>query len=59
MGANPKQALALIVFLVAFVALATAFYLGGTIIVLLLGLVLLGVSLTISLKAKPLEHIDG
>lgn len=59
MGANPKQALAFIVFLVAFVLMASSFFLGGNILLLLLGLALLGISLTISLKAKPLEHIDG
>lgn len=59
MGANPKQALALLVFLVAFVALATAFFLAGNILFLLVGLGLLGVSLALFLKAKPLEHIES
>jgi hypothetical protein len=59
MGANPTQALALLVFLVAFVAIAAALFSGGSILLFVLGFVLLGVSTAIFLKAKPLEHSEG
>jgi hypothetical protein len=59
MGANPKQALAFLLFLVGFTVIAEGLFLGGNFLILLLGVALLGVSLAIFLKAKPLEHIDG
>lgn len=59
MGANPKQALAFLLFLIAFSAIAEGLFLGGNFLLLLLGLALLGASLAVFLKAKPLEHIDG
>jgi hypothetical protein len=59
MGANPKQALAFLLFLIAFTLVAEGLFLGGNFLILLLGLALLGASLALLLKAKPLEHIDG
>ena len=59
MGANPTQALALFLFLAAFVIAGAAFYAGGNLILLLAGLVSLGASIAIFLKAKPLEHAEG
>jgi hypothetical protein len=58
MGANPTQALALVVFLAGAATLAGAIF-GGGVVLTALGLVLLGASLALFLKAKPLEHIDG
>jgi hypothetical protein len=59
MGANPKQALAFLLFLIAFTIIAEGLFLGGNVLLLLVGLAFLGVSLAVFLKAKPLEHIDG
>ena len=59
MGANPTQALAFLVFLLAFVMIAAGLFTGGSVVLLLLGLLLLGVSAAIYLKAKPLEHLEG
>ena len=58
MGSNPKQALGLVLFLVAFTVIAAGMA-GGGIMVLLIGLVLLAASLGVLLKAKPLEHLDS
>jgi len=55
MGANPTQAIAIALFLIAFVLLAGAFA-GGGILYVLGFLVLLGVSSALFLKVKPLEH---
>jgi hypothetical protein len=54
-GANSTQALAIVIFLVAFTILAGAFA-GGGILLALLGLACLGVSIFVFLKCKPLEH---
>jgi len=59
MGANPKQALAFLLFLIAFTIIAEGLFLGGNLLILLVGLAFLGASLAVFLKAKPLEHIDG
>lgn len=55
MGANSSQALAIIIFLVAFTILAGAFAAGG-ILLTVLGLACLAASIFIFLKCKPLEH---
>jgi preprotein translocase subunit Sec61beta len=55
MGANPTQAVAIALFLIAFVLLAGAFA-GGGILYVLGFLVLLGISIAMFLKVKPLEH---
>lgn len=59
MGANPTQALGVSVFLISFVFIAAGMAAGGNLLLILLGLVLIGVSLGISLKAKPWEHQDN
>ena len=59
MGANPTQALAFLVFLIAFVLIAYGLFTGGSVLFLILGLIVLGVSVAIFLKAKPLEHLEG
>ena len=59
MGANPTQAYGVIVFYLAFVALATAFALGGNIALLLVAVVLMGVAVAICLKCKPWEQTEN
>jgi hypothetical protein len=54
MGANPTQAVAIVIFLIAFVLMAGAFA-GGGVILFLGALVLLGVSIFFFLKCKPWE----
>ena len=55
MGANPTQAVAILLFLVAFTLLAGAFA-GGGIMLLLGAVVVLGISSSFFLKAKPWEN---
>jgi hypothetical protein len=55
MGANPTQAVGILLMFVAFVLLAGAFA-GGGIITAVLAVVLLGVSLAVFKKCKPWEH---
>ena len=55
MGANPTQAVGIVLFLIAFVLLAGAFA-GGGILYVLGFLVLLGISCALFLKVKPLGH---
>ncbi len=59
MGANPTQALGLAVFLISFVIISVGLALGGSLLLILLGIVMLGVSLGILLKAKPWEHLES
>ena len=59
MGANPTQALAFLLFLVAFTVIGAALFAGGNALLMILGLVLLGSSIAIFLKAKPLEDLEG
>jgi hypothetical protein len=59
MGANPTQALAFLLFLIAFVLFAAGLFNGGSILLIILGLVALAASVAVFLKAKPLEHIEG
>ena len=58
MGANRTQALSVSVFLAAFVFIACGMALGGSLMLILLGVGLLGVSFAASLKAKPWEHME-
>lgn len=57
MGANPTQAYGVIVFYLAFVALAGAFASGGGVVWLIIALVLVGAAVAISLKCKPWENV--
>jgi hypothetical protein len=59
MGANPKQALGLLVFLVGFVLISVGLVAGGNIPLLIAGMVVAGAGLGILLKAKPLEFLEG
>lgn len=58
MGANPTQAYGVIVFYLAFVALASAFALGGSIALFLVAVVLMVVAVAICLKCKPWEQSE-
>jgi len=55
MGANPTQAVGILLFLIAFVLLAGAMA-GGGIIYLIGFLILLAASLAAFMKCKPWEH---
>ncbi|PYT21361.1 MAG: hypothetical protein DMG58_32375 [Acidobacteria bacterium] len=59
MGANPKQASGLLFFLLAFVLIAAGLAMSGNLLLILIGIVLLGVSAMIFLKAKPLENEEN
>ena len=59
MGANPTQALAFLVFLLSFTAIGAALFSGGNALFIILGLALLGASVALFLKAKPLEDLEG
>ena len=56
MGANTEQAVALLVFLLAFTVLGWGLFLGGNLLLVGLFLVLFGASIGLFLKAKPLEN---
>jgi hypothetical protein len=58
MGANSTQALGVAIFLLAFTCLPIALVRGG-VIFYLLALALLGVSIAIFTKCKPLEHAEN
>lgn len=58
MGSNPTQALALVLFLLAFALLAAAFATGGGIIYILGFVAVLGVSAALFIKCKPWEHLE-
>ena len=58
MGSNPKQAVGLVLFLIAWAVIAAGMA-GGGMLWLLIGLVLLGAGFGILIKAKPLEHIES
>jgi len=58
MGANSTQGLAVLVFLVAFICLAGAFFGDGNLLFLLLFLVGAAVSVVLFQKAKPWEHME-
>jgi len=57
MGANPTQALAIVLFLAAAVIFSAGLYVGTSVILLLLGLVIFIASVAVFRKAKPLENI--
>ena len=56
MGANSKQGVAILSFLLAFTALAGAMA-GGSLVLILVAAAGFAVSLGIFLKAKPWEHM--
>lgn len=57
MGSNPTQAIALLAFMVAGLALAIGFA-GGGIIAYFAAVVLVGVALMLFNKCKPWEHTE-
>ncbi|HMJ60999.1 MAG TPA: hypothetical protein VK493_04520 [Bryobacteraceae bacterium] len=59
MGANPTQAQALVLFLVAFICIAGSFAADLNWLLMILGLALLGASAALFLKCKPWEHKEG
>jgi len=56
MGANPTQAQAIVLFLVAFTLIAIGLAADVSLISLLLGLALLAGSIALFVKCKPWEH---
>ncbi|MGA2327022.1 MAG: hypothetical protein ABSH05_12130 [Bryobacteraceae bacterium] len=58
MGANPTQALGIVVFLLSFVVMAGSFAMGGNLALLLISIVILVLSAGILLKAKPWEEME-
>ena len=59
MGANFTQVFVFFVFFISFVVIGAALFLGGNALLMIVGLVLLGASIALFLKAKPLEHLEG
>ena len=59
MGANPTQAQALILFLVAFICIAGSFAADLNWLLMIIGLALLGASAALFLKCKPWEHNES
>lgn len=59
MGANPTQAQALVLFLVAFICIAGSFAADLNWLLMIIGLALLGASAALFLKCKPWEHNEG
>ena len=57
MGANPTQALGVLVFLTGGILFAAGIASGGSVLLLLLALVAIGAAVAIFRKAKPLENI--
>ncbi len=57
MGANPKQAMGVVAFLLAFTALAGGLA-GGGVVLYLLAAAFLVTSIVIFLKCKPLEEAE-
>ena len=58
MGANKTQAQGVALFLVAFVLIAAGLAAAYSVIALVAGLVVLGVSMAIFAKCKPWEHSE-
>lgn len=56
MGANPTQAQAFALFVLAFVLLAAAFATGGSILYIVGFAACLGLSIMLFVKCKPWEH---
>jgi hypothetical protein len=59
MGANPTQAQALVLFLVAFICISGSFAADLNWLLMIIGLALLGASAALFLKCKPWEHKEG
>jgi apolipoprotein N-acyltransferase len=59
MGANPTQAQACVLFLVAFICIAGSFAANLNWLLMIVGLVLLAASIGLFLKCKPWEHQEG
>ncbi len=57
MGANPKQAMGVVAFLLAFTSLAGGIA-GGGVVLYLLAAALLVASFVVFLKCKPLEEVE-
>jgi hypothetical protein len=57
MGANPKQAIGIVAFLLAFASLSGGIA-GGGAVFYLLAAALLATSIVIFLKCKPLEYLE-
>jgi membrane-bound ClpP family serine protease len=56
MGANPTQALAVLVFLTGSILFVAGLFFGGSVLLMLLALVAIATSVALFLKAKPLEN---
>lgn len=56
MGANPIQALAVLVFLTGSTLFVAGLFFGGSVVLMLLALVAIATSVALFLKAKPLEN---
>ena len=59
MGANPKQALGLLLFFLGWVAIAAGAAMDGAILWIVIGIALLVGAALVLIKAKPLEHIES
>ena len=58
MGANPTQAQAVLLFIVAFVLIAAGLAANINYLAVLAGIAMLGGSIGLFLKCKPWEHIE-
>jgi hypothetical protein len=56
MGANPTQAQAVVLFIVAFTLISAGMAMGSNFLLIGLGVLLLGGSVMLFLKCKPWEH---
>jgi hypothetical protein len=56
MGANPTQAQAVCLFFIAFGLIAAGLAANVSFIAVIIGVLVLGVSVTLFLKCKPWEH---
>jgi 1,4-dihydroxy-2-naphthoate octaprenyltransferase len=59
MGANPTQAQALVLFLVAFICIAGSFAANLNWMLMIIGLVVMAAAIALFLKAKPWEQKEG
>ncbi len=59
MGTNSTQAFGVALFLVAFTLIAAGMAMGGSLLLILPGLVLLAISGAVLLRAKSLEHEEN
>lgn len=58
MGANSTQALGVVLFFVAVAFLAGGWAAGGSLVLILVGLVALALSISLLVKAKPWEKME-